>query len=69
MSGYLWFFFSLDFSPFRLTVQSIAQSEQALPTSHTCFNILNIPDSYSSAEQLKNRFAVALKYHEGFGLV
>lgn len=53
----------------RLTIQSVKQTETALPTSHTCFNILNIPDSYSSAEQLGNRFALALQYHEGFGLV
>lgn len=53
----------------RLTIQSIAQGETALPTSHTCFNILNIPDSYNSAAQLNNRFALALQHHEGFGLV
>jgi hypothetical protein len=52
-----------------LTIQSTAQQETALPTSHTCFNILNIPQSYSSYEQLAERFHLALQHHEGFGLI
>jgi hypothetical protein len=38
-----------------------------LPTSHTCFNILLLPD-YSSKEKLKERLAVAIENAQGFGL-
>jgi hypothetical protein len=53
----------------RLIIQSTGQAEAALPTSHTCFNILNIPDTYSSRDQLEDRFKIALQHHEGFGLI
>jgi hypothetical protein len=59
----------LSCAEIRLTIQSTAQQETALPTSHTCFNILNIPQSYSSYEQLAERFHLALQHHEGFGLI
>lgn len=40
-----------------------------LPTAHTCFNTLNIPDNYISYKHLQERLMIALQYHEGFGLV
>ena len=54
---------------YRLVIQSTAQENTALPTSHTCFSTLNIPSTYESAEQLQQRFRVALQYSQGFGLI
>ena len=54
----------------RLIVQStVPHSEDALPASHTCFNILDLPVTYTSREQLKERLLLALEYATGFGLV
>ena len=41
----------------------------ALPASHTCFNILDLPVTYKSKEQLQNKLLLALEHAIGFGLV
>ena len=38
-----------------------------LPTSHTCFNVLLLPE-YSSREKLRERLCVAIDNAQGFGL-
>ena len=38
-----------------------------LPSSHTCFNNLILPD-YQNKEYMKNKLMIALNYSEGFGL-
>ena len=40
---------------------------ERLPTSHTCFNTLLLPD-YNSREAVRKRLSTALGYSEGFGL-
>ena len=47
------------FSPFSL---------YRLPTSHTCFNVLLLPE-YSSKEKLKERLLKAITYAKGFGML
>ncbi|EDQ89780.1 uncharacterized protein MONBRDRAFT_16657, partial [Monosiga brevicollis MX1] len=44
-----------------------ADSER-LPTSHTCFNALMIPE-YSSKEKLEQLLKKAIQYSEGFGML
>lgn len=39
-----------------------------LPTSHTCFNALLLPE-YSSKEKLKERLLKAITYAKGFGML
>uniref|UniRef100_A0A8C5LTB3 Ubiquitin-protein ligase E3A n=1 Tax=Leptobrachium leishanense TaxID=445787 RepID=A0A8C5LTB3_9ANUR len=39
-----------------------------LPTSHTCFNVLLLPE-YSSKEKLKERLLKAITYAKGFGML
>ena len=39
-----------------------------LPTSHTCFNVLLLPD-YSTKEKLKERLLKAVMYSQGFGML
>ncbi len=51
--------------PFRL-VRNGAGDER-LPTAHTCFNTLLLPE-YSSEEVLRSRLTLALANAEGFGL-
>jgi hypothetical protein len=43
-------------------------SDLKLPTSHTCFNQLLIPE-YSSKEILRNKLSVAIENATGFGMV
>jgi ubiquitin-protein ligase E3 A len=50
-----------------LVVQSTAQDSSALPTSHTCFNILELPHTYESSEKLRAKLLIALEYSRGFG--
>ena len=39
-----------------------------LPTSHTCFNVLLLPE-YSSKEKLEERLLKAINYSKGFGMI
>ncbi|XP_018418857.1 PREDICTED: ubiquitin-protein ligase E3A [Nanorana parkeri] len=39
-----------------------------LPTSHTCFNVLLLPE-YSNKEKLKERILKAITYAKGFGML
>jgi hypothetical protein len=40
---------------------------ERLPTAHTCFNHLLLPD-YSSREKLEQKLKLAITQTEGFGL-
>lgn len=39
-----------------------------LPTSHTCYNVLLLPE-YSSKEKLEDRLLKAINYSKGFGMI
>ena len=39
-----------------------------LPTAHTCFNVLLLPD-YSSKEKLRERLLKAITHAKGFGML
>lgn len=39
-----------------------------LPTAHTCFNHLLLPE-YSSRDKLEQRLLIAIEQSEGFGLL
>ncbi len=49
------------------TIQRSGPDTDHLPTSHTCFNILLLPE-YSSESKLEAKLRVALENAEGFGL-
>jgi len=51
----------------KLKIQRMGPDSDKLPTSHTCFNTLLLPE-YSSESKLKNRLFIAIKECEGFGL-
>merc|ERR1719361_1519207 len=51
-----------------LTISKNGGDDQKLPTSHTCFNHLLLPE-YSSRDILKNRLLTAIQNSEGFGLL
>jgi hypothetical protein len=48
-------------------VQRSGPDSDQLPTSHTCFNTLLLPD-YSTQEKLERCLRVAIDECEGFGL-
>jgi hypothetical protein len=48
-------------------VQRSGPDSDLLPTAHTCFNVLLLPE-YASKEKLRERLAVAMANAEGFGL-
>jgi len=52
----------------KLTVERMCPDSDNLPTSHTCSNVLLLPE-YSSKAKLKCKLELALKYREGFGLI
>jgi len=54
-------------SKLSLLIQRSGPDSDRLPTSHTCFNILLLPD-YSSREKLAERMMVAIQNAQGFGL-
>ncbi|EME28106.1 ubiquitin-protein ligase E3 [Galdieria sulphuraria] len=51
----------------RFVIQRAGPDTDRLPTSHTCFNILLLPE-YSSKEKTRNRLLTAIQNAQGFGL-
>ncbi|RYE83406.1 MAG: hypothetical protein EOO65_04005, partial [Methanosarcinales archaeon] len=55
--------------PHKFTIEKAFSSEDALPQSHTCFNTLTLPASYTSADVLREKLLIAIREGgEGFGL-
>lgn len=63
-----------DRSPLRglgelnLIIMVQALDNERLPSAHTCFNHLLLPQ-YSSKDQLRNKLLKAIENNEGFGLM
>ncbi|CDI79014.1 hypothetical protein EAH_00039180 [Eimeria acervulina] len=51
----------------HLTVGRHGLDTDRLPTSHTCFNFLLLPD-YSSQEKMQRLLLIAIQNCRGFGL-
>ena len=54
-------------SSMQFNIQSNGMSQEALPSSHTCFNLLDLPTTYSSKASLRERLVLALQHSYGFG--
>jgi hypothetical protein len=67
--GYLLSYVTVYFLVGRLVIQSTSQSAASLPVAHTCFNVLDMPENYTSKEQLEQRLLTALDNYTGFALV
>merc|ERR1711977_38274 len=52
----------------RLTISRQGEDSDQLPTSHTCFNHLLLPE-YDSRTKLKKNLMLAITQSEGFGLM
>jgi ubiquitin-protein ligase E3 A len=55
-------------SKLKLVIARNGPDCERLPTSHTCFNILLLPE-YSSHEKLEERLLKAINYSKGFGML
>ena len=55
-------------SSLPITVTNGGTDLNQLPTAHTCFNNLILPD-YKNKEKLKKALLTAINYSEGFGLI
>ncbi|RWS07496.1 putative E3 ubiquitin-protein ligase HERC4-like isoform X2 [Dinothrombium tinctorium] len=53
----------------RIKIQPMKVSEEHLPVAHVCFNLLDLPESYSSEAKLKSKLLIAIENIEGFTLV
>jgi ubiquitin-protein ligase E3 A len=51
----------------RMLIQRSGGDTERLPTAHTCFNVLLLPE-YSSREKLQRMLTTAINNAEGFGL-
>jgi hypothetical protein len=51
----------------KCIVQRDGPNSDKLPTSHTCFNTLLLPE-YASREKMLDRLKLAIMNSEGFGL-
>jgi ubiquitin-protein ligase E3 A len=51
----------------KCIIQRDGPDSDKLPTSHTCFNTLLLPE-YASREKMLNRLKLAIMNAEGFGL-
>ncbi|RNA22112.1 ubiquitin- ligase E3A isoform X1 [Brachionus plicatilis] len=54
-------------SELKLTLARNGPDTDKLPTAHTCFNVLLLPE-YSSKEKLREKLIKAIQYSRGFGL-
>ncbi|CAD7927436.1 unnamed protein product [Amoebophrya sp. A120] len=52
----------------KLTIGRQGPDSEALPTAHTCFNHLLIPE-YSDKEKLRAKLKLAIANNQGFGLI
>uniref|UniRef100_A0A4W3ICI0 Ubiquitin-protein ligase E3A n=1 Tax=Callorhinchus milii TaxID=7868 RepID=A0A4W3ICI0_CALMI len=52
----------------KLIITKNGLDSDRLPTTHTCFNVLLLPD-YSSKDKLKERLLKAITYSKGFGML
>jgi hypothetical protein len=52
----------------KIIIQRNGPDSDQLPTAHTCFNILMLPE-YRSKDKLKTKLLTALQFSEGFGLL
>lgn len=55
-------------SKLKFIVARNGPDSDKLPTSHTCFNVLLLPD-YSTKEKLRERLVKAINYAKGFGML
>uniref|UniRef100_T1IQC0 Ubiquitin-protein ligase E3A n=1 Tax=Strigamia maritima TaxID=126957 RepID=T1IQC0_STRMM len=55
-------------SKLKLIISRNGPDSDRLPTAHTCFNILLLPE-YSSKEKLGDRLLKAITYSKGFGML
>jgi len=51
----------------RMVIQRGGPHAERLPTAHTCFNTLLLPE-YASEQALRQRLLMAISNAEGFGL-
>ena len=49
----------------RFTLESIPRDETYLPTAHTCFNTLDVPN-YRSEAEFRDKLIMAITHSEGF---
>uniref|UniRef100_A0A183AUY4 HECT-type E3 ubiquitin transferase n=1 Tax=Echinostoma caproni TaxID=27848 RepID=A0A183AUY4_9TREM len=54
-------------SKMKFTIARQGADADRLPTAHTCFNILLLPD-YPTLEQLQHHLLIAITYCKGFGM-
>ncbi|XP_067949124.1 ubiquitin-protein ligase E3A-like [Watersipora subatra] len=52
----------------KLVIAKNGPDSDRLPTSHTCFNVLLLPD-YNNLEKLKERLLLAITHAKGFGML
>ena len=52
----------------KLIIQSTEQEASALPSAHTCFNLLFLSCHYLNANILQEKLFIALNHFQGFGL-
>ena len=55
-------------STIKFTIQRHGPDTENVPSSHTCSNVLMLPE-YSSKDKLKRKLLVALEHNQGFGLI
>ena len=54
--------------PLQITISNGGTDIKQLPSAHTCFNNLILPD-YKDKEKMKKAILTAINYSEGFGLI
>ena len=52
----------------QLKIQPMKVSEDYLPVAHTCFNLLDLPEEYTTPEKMREKLMTAIENTSGFNL-
>ncbi|XP_015787614.1 probable E3 ubiquitin-protein ligase HERC3 [Tetranychus urticae] len=52
----------------RIGIQPMKVSQEHLPVAHTCFNILDLPEVYTSEDKMRSKILQAIENSSGFTL-
>ncbi|RWS12069.1 E3 ubiquitin-protein ligase HERC4-like protein [Dinothrombium tinctorium] len=58
----------LGMKAINFVIQAMKVGEDHLPVAHTCFNVLDLPEKYSSEQKLRNKLLQAIEHTKGFAL-
>lgn len=58
----------LGMKALKIIIQPMKVNEDHLPVAHTCFNVLDLPEEYSSEDKMRQKLLQSIEHTHGFSL-